>query len=173
MRYWFVLLLLVSQGVVSQGREVIDGVEYNVTQLLLDAGKGGIGLGAIEKKNNYQGRAEMEIVSIDGPDVIVNGVNLGPRKSLRVDVYRFVNTGSGTRRVLAREYSQSRPLEIGEIEVWGYYPGGTTTATYKVILPARVVPPPPRPIRRDDNNDNNRRGRNNRSNNGGSNRTNR
>ena len=145
MRYLFVLLLLVSQGVISQGREVMDGEEYVVSQLLLDAGKGGIGLGAIEKKNNYEGRLDLEIVQIDGPDIIINGTNLGPMKSIRVDIYRFVDSRSGgTRRVLAREYSQSRPLEVGEIEVWGFYPGGTTTATYKVILPAREIDRPTR-----------------------------
>ena len=92
MRYLFVLLLLVSQGVISQGREVMDGEEYVVSQLLLDAGKGGIGLGAIEKKNNYEGRLDLEIVQIDGPDIIINGTNLGPMKSIRVDIYRFVDS---------------------------------------------------------------------------------
>ncbi|BFP40873.1 hypothetical protein FGF1_17180 [Flavobacteriaceae bacterium GF1] len=141
MRYLFVFLLLVSQGVASQALEVIDSYEYVVGQLLLDAGKGGIGLGATVKTIHDPGRYELEITQIDGPDIIVNGVNLGPLKSIKVDVYTYVTSRSGNRiRILAGTRNQPERVEIGEIEVWGAYPGGVTTAIYKVILPEGFRP---------------------------------
>ncbi|UOY08575.1 hypothetical protein L0P88_08475 [Muricauda sp. SCSIO 64092] len=137
MRYLFVLLIFVSQKIASQTLEVLDGEEYFATILLIDAKKAGVGLGATEKKNNYPGRLEMEIVNTEDPQGF---------KVIRVDVYRLLESRGGRiTRVLARNFSQSRPLEIGEIEVWGVkLKGGVAKATYKVILPAREVDRPTR-----------------------------
>ena len=153
MRYLFVLLLLVSQGVASQALEVEDGIEYVVGRLLLDAGTGGIGLGATVESIHDPGKYDFTITEVDGPDIIVNGVNLGPLKSIRVDVYTIINSSRGSRRVSARRFPPPNPVEVGEIKVWGAYPGGVTTAIYKVILPEkkdgpRRVTPPSRGPRR-------------------------
>lgn len=144
------LFLLLTQTSFSQVLEVTNRTEYVVSQLLIDAGKGGIGLGAIVKTVYDTDKYDIEVVQIDGPDIIVRGVSLGPLKMIRIDIYQFITTGgrsgsrsggrsgSGTttsRRLLTNRAGPAPKIEVGEIEVWGYYPKGVTNVVYKVVLP--------------------------------------